>query len=81
MTKASIPANEWTEAVATALQSSAFFVVYITPDAVRSRNVRNEIHFAITHNKPLLAVYLAETEMPPGLDLQIGSIQAIMRYE
>ncbi len=74
------PGNEWTEAVATALKLCAFFVVYLSPNAVKSRNVRNEINLALKYNKPFLAIFLAETEMPAGLDLQIGSIQAVMQY-
>jgi len=55
--------------------------VYITPDAVRSRQRTLTRYISplrtISHYWPYI---LLETEMPPGLDLQIGSIQAIMRY-
>jgi transcriptional regulator with XRE-family HTH domain len=75
------PGREWPEAVASALKNSAAFVALITPAAVASRNVRNEIGLALSWNKPFFAIHLAQTELPPGLELQIGAVQAIMRWQ
>jgi hypothetical protein len=47
---------------------------------VVSKNVRNEVNFAINHEKPFLAVHLQETALPRGLELRMGDIQAIMKY-
>jgi sulfatase modifying factor 1 len=74
------PGNEWPEAVAKALKRCAAFVVYISPNAVDSKNVRDEIHFAIKHDKQLVSIHLVETEMPDGLELRIGTTQAILKY-
>ncbi|PYV05244.1 MAG: hypothetical protein DMG10_05480, partial [Acidobacteria bacterium] len=45
-----------------------------------SSNVRNEINFALARKRPFLAIHIEETSLPVGLDLQIGSIQAVMRF-
>jgi len=74
------PGNEWPEEVAKALASASHFIVFISPNAVNSRNVRNEINFAINNQKPFLAIYIKETELPPGLALRMGDIQAVMKY-
>jgi tetratricopeptide (TPR) repeat protein len=74
------PGNEWTEEVARALENAAYFIVFISPGAVSSRNVRNEINFALSNNKPFLAIHINETQLPSGLGLQMGSIQAILKY-
>lgn len=74
------PGNEWAEEVARALNQCQFFLVFISPRSVGSRNVRNEINFALNHNKPFLAVHLEPTELPPGLELRISNIQAVMHY-
>ncbi|MFO1529414.1 MAG: hypothetical protein U1F77_06680 [Kiritimatiellia bacterium] len=50
------------------------------PRRSRIRNVRNEIHLALHLNKDFLAVYLTDTQLPPGLQLSISSIQAILKY-
>jgi hypothetical protein len=72
--------SEWPEAIANALKGAATFVVFITPAAVASRNVRNEITAALNWGKPFIAVHLTETELPLGLELQMGAVQAIMRW-
>ncbi len=74
------PGNEWPEAIANALVGCAYFVVYITPNAVTSRNVRNEINFGLNKGLPFLAIHLVETQLPAGLELRMGDIQAIMRF-
>ena len=76
------PGNDWPEAIANALAKAACFVVFLSPAAVKSKNVKNEINFAITKNRPFLPVYLSgDTVLPLGLELSIGHIQAIMKYE
>jgi hypothetical protein len=74
------PGSEWPEAIAAALNRAAAFVVMITPGAVASRNVRNEINAALRWGKPVFAVHLAQTELPKGLELQMGAVQAVMRW-
>lgn len=74
------PGNEWPEEIAKALDSAAWFLVFITRAAVRSRNVRNEINFALGRQKPFLAIYLEDCSLPPGLELQMGTLQAIMKW-
>lgn len=74
------PGNEWPEEIAKALEGAAFFIVFISPSAATSRNVRNEITFALDANKPFLAIHITETKLPSGLQLTIGAIQAIMKF-
>src|SRR6056297_2151617 len=74
------PGNEWPEEIAQALAGCSQFVVFISPSAVASKNVRNEINYALNHSKDFLAIHLEDTQLPKGMELQMGSIQAIMRY-
>ncbi len=74
------PGQEWPEAVALALEESNFFLVFVSPQAVASHNVRKEIHFAMEIQKPFVAVHLVKTELPSGLRLVMGSIQAILQW-
>jgi WD40 repeat protein len=75
------PGSEWPQAIADALYGAAAFVVMITPVAVASRNVRNEINVALSWGKPFLAIHLAQTQLPLGLELQMGGVQAVMRWQ
>jgi len=70
------PGNEWPEEVAKALAGATLFLVFISPAAVQSQNVRNEINFSLNRQKSFLAVYLEDTKLPPGLELRMGDIQA-----
>lgn len=74
------PGNEWHAEIAEALDRCSLYVVMITPDSMKSRNVKNEIHFALRKNKPFVVIYLKETELPLELELMIGHVQAILRY-
>jgi len=74
------PGSEWPEEIATSLARAALFLVFISPNAVESRNVRNEINFALNNGKPFIAVYLAPTRLPPGLELRMGDIQAVLKH-
>jgi hypothetical protein len=74
------PGNEWPDEVAKALEKCAFFVVFVSPTAVSSKNVKNEINFALNEEKPFLAIHLQETTLSAGLKLRMGDIQAIYRY-
>jgi hypothetical protein len=72
--------GEWPEEIATALMKAAAVIAMITPNAVASRNVKNEINLALSRSKPILVIHLSKTQLPPGLELQIGAIQAVMRW-
>lgn len=74
------PGNEWPEEIANAIAKAAQFIVFITANAVDSRNVRNEINFALSLKKPFLAIHLSKTELPPGMALQTGSVQAVLKW-
>jgi len=74
------PGNEWPEEVSVALKGCSLFIVFISENSVSSRNVRNEINLALNKNLPFLAIHLEDAELIGGLDLQMGSIQAIMKY-
>jgi hypothetical protein len=66
--------------LAHALDLASLLIVMITPAAVASRNVRNEINTALSWGKPLLAIHLIKAVLLRGMELQIGSLQAIVRW-
>jgi DNA-binding beta-propeller fold protein YncE len=75
------PGNEWPDQVAAALAGAAAVVVMITPEAATSRYVRNEVNLAVARAIKVLSVHLAPTVLPPGLELQLGSIQGVMAWQ
>jgi hypothetical protein len=73
------PGNEWPEVVGKALLNSSQVIVFMSPAANNSRNVRNEINLAFSERKELIVILIDETNMSDGMKLQMGSVQQI-RY-
>jgi len=71
--------NEWPEEIANAVLGCSVFLCFISPRATDSINCRNEINLALNEKKPFLAIHLEETELPPGLRLRMGDLQAILK--
>ena len=74
------PGADWADEVARALHDCALFLVFLSPRAIESRNVRDEITFALNRQKPVVAVHLEAANLPPGLELRLNAVQALLRY-
>ena len=72
------PGADWSDEIATALANAEVFLVFVSNAAVASNNVRKEIVFAIDQKKYMLCVHIEETELPAGLKMQLGDIQALL---
>ena len=75
------PGTEWPESIARHLENSSVCISFITPYSAASNNCRREIHFALSRNLPLLTVFLEETKISAGLEMQISTNQSIMAYK
>jgi hypothetical protein len=75
------PGVEWPEEVGRALTGCRLFLVFMSPAAMDSRNVRNEINFASSENKSVMVVFLQPAELSEGMQLQIGTVQFIHKNE
>lgn len=75
------PSMRWTQEIAGAIDACSVFIAFITPRFVESENCIDELEFAITHHKPVLAIHLLPTELSPGLQLTLGSKQALIKYK
>ena len=72
------PGTDWSDEIACALAAAEIFLVFISEAAIASHNVRKEIVFAIDQKKPMLCVHVEETDLPLGLKMQLGNIQALL---
>jgi dienelactone hydrolase len=75
------PGEEFPERLGNAILGASLVLFYISPRSVDSRHCRNEVFFSLDRNTPVLALHIEETELPPGLALSTGTVQAIMRHE
>jgi hypothetical protein len=74
------PGCEFPDEVAKAIKNSSLFMVFISHQAVQSDNVENEINFALENKIKILPIYLEETKLTEGLQLQIGRRQGVMKF-
>jgi formylglycine-generating enzyme required for sulfatase activity len=74
------PGNEWPEEIARALLKCSLFIVFISTSSAASENIVREINYALKNKKPFIHIWLEDTTINPGLDMQISSLQGIMRF-
>ena len=56
-------------------------MVFMSPSAASSRNVRNEINLAHSEGRNILVIFLRETRLSEGMKLQIGTVQHLNRFD
>lgn len=71
------PSAEWVEEIAQAIKTSSLFVLFMSPHALASRYVINEINYAVSLNKNILTIYLEETMLSEGLSLCLQPFQSL----
>ena len=72
--------SEWPEYIAHHLNDSSVCMALVSPESIASANCRREITYALAKQKPFLGVFLKETELSPGMELQLSAQQCILRY-
>lgn len=69
--------TEWPEYIGEKISDASVFISFMSPSAAASVNCRNEINYALSLGKEMLVVYLEPTNLSAGMQLQLGSIQAM----
>lgn len=72
--------TEWPEYVAEHLVGSEVVLVFLSQNALGSQNCTREINFAVAKRKNMLVIHLEEVTMTLGMEMQLGSLQAIFYY-
>ena len=75
------PGTEWPEVIATHLNDCEICIAFLSKSYVDSFNCKREIDFAIRKRKQLLSVFLEETELPLGVEMQISTTQSIEYFK
>ena len=72
--------EEWAEVVAKHIKESSCVIVFLSPLAVKSQVVREEIYYSKYLKKNMVIVYLDRCELTPGMQMRIGHLQSIHGY-
>lgn len=59
---------------------AATVLLFLSPDAVRDKAVLKGVDRAVSAGKTVLSVFLKETQLTPGLAMQLGQTQGILKY-
>ncbi len=62
------------------LLNASLYLVFITPNSIRSNIVRDEIYLALSEDIPFIAIYLSETKITTGLKRQLDLKLTIFKY-
>ena len=69
--------SEWPEFIAQKVISCKKFLLFVSNAYLNSQNCKRELNFAISRKKDILTIYLEEVELSPGMEMQLGTYQAI----
>jgi hypothetical protein len=73
--------SEWPECIASHLAGAHLMIGFISNAYMKSDNCRKEMHFAVSKKIKVVNVFLEETKMTLGMEMQIGNIFALMKYQ
>lgn len=72
--------SEWPEYIAQHLAASGLMIAFLSNAYMRSDNCRREMHYALTKRIPTVNIFLEDTQMTPGMEMQIGNLYALMKF-
>lgn len=72
--------SEWPECIAEHLAGAHLVIAFVSNAYMRSDNCRREMHFTLSKKKKIINIFLENTEMTPGMEMQIGNIFALMKF-
>ena len=72
--------SEWQECIASHLMEADLMIAFISNAYMASDNCRKEMSYALSKKKKVINIFLEETALTPGMELQLGNIFAIMKY-
>ena len=75
------PGTEWPEVIAQHLNNCALFVAFMSNAYMDSFNCKREIDFAVRKRKTFLTVFLEETNLSLGVEMQISTVQSVDYYK
>lgn len=72
--------SEWPECIAEHLSAAHLMLAFVSNAYMKSDNCRREMHYALSKRIKVINIFLEETAMTPGMEMQIGNIFALMKY-
>lgn len=74
-----VAGSEWPEFIAEKVVSCHKFILFVSNAYIVSQNCKRELNFAISRKKEILTIFLEDVDLSPGMEMQLGTYQAINR--
>ena len=71
--------TEWPDFIAEKVLGSSCFITFLSKNYIESNNCKQEVEFAVSRGKNVLAVYLEDFILPAGLSMRLGLYQSMFR--
>jgi hypothetical protein len=71
---------QWQEFIADRILHCEKFLLFISPNSVKSHHVGQEINYANGKRKPIMPVFLTQTKLNAGIEMTISTFQALFYY-
>ena len=75
------PGTEWDDTIAEHILKCDYFLALLSPEYIQSSNCKDELNYARDLDKDRLLVYLSPVELPAGMSMRLGRLQAIHAYK
>ncbi len=74
------PGTEWDTTIARRVINCSIMIAMISENYLKSKNCKDELNLARDKDKQCLLVYLNNAELPEGMQLRLGRLQALFKY-
>jgi len=74
------PGADWSHTIAERIKHCEKFILFVSPEAVVSKHVWQELSYANSKNKTIIPIHLTETELNVGYDMILSMYQAIYYF-
>jgi eukaryotic-like serine/threonine-protein kinase len=73
------PGHTWPRELANAIERCRLVLFFVSSHSLTSSNCRREVHFAVEHDKPLVAIHLDDSKLASDWEFAIGTRQALLK--
>jgi WD40 repeat protein len=73
--------SRWRDDIAERITHCQVLVFYVSPRSVQSTVCREELEYALAHDRSVVLVHLDDTTLPDGIKLAVSNRQALFRHQ
>ncbi len=72
--------SDWADVISERIKNCTQFIAFLSDSAVKSENVKDEIHLAVKYKIDMLVIHLENIVLDGGLELHLDRKQALLKY-